>query len=367
MIVRDVTRVTVLANVVVVVVGLVVLTLLPRWSSGGDGPRTAVVARPSVSASATASAGVPSGERAPVTATPESAKKVKANEAGLVPVIMYHRLLPKRIASIDRTPRQFRTELERLARKNYVPITAAEFVSGEIDIPAGSHPVVLTFDDGHPSHFALDAQGVPKRDTAVGIIYEVAAKYPKFRPVATFWINRTPFGLNDRAEQTRAVQWLVERGFEVANHTYDHPDLRSLPTKRVSEQIVRQERLLAKLGTGPSTTLALPYGSRPRKLSVAHDGKWDGTKYDFDGVFLAGAEPAVSPFAKKFERYAIPRIQSNGKHGECSRWCTAYWLDWLDEHPKKRYTSDGDPKRVSIPRKLRDTVASKRAGKIVVY
>ncbi|MFC0860808.1 polysaccharide deacetylase family protein [Sphaerimonospora cavernae] len=365
MIVREVARVAVLANVVVVVVGLVVLILLPRAGSGGGGTRTAVGVSPTTTP--TAPAELPPGQTASVTATPESAKKVKANEAGLVPVIMYHRLLPKRIASIDRTPGQLRKELERLARKDYVPITAAEFVSGKIDIPAGSHPVVLTFDDGHPSHFALDSNGVPKRDTAVGIIYEVAAKYPNFRPVATFWVNRNPFGLRDRAEQTLAVKWLVERGFEVGNHSYDHPDLRSLPTKRVSEQIVRQDRLLAKIGAGESTTFALPYGSRPRKLSAAHDGKWDGTKYHFDGVFLAGAEPAVSPYAKKFERYAIPRIQSNGKHGECSRWCTTYWLEWLDEHPEKRYTSDGDPKRVSIPRKLRATVASSRAGKIVAY
>lgn len=359
---RDVSRGTALVNVVVVVAGLFVFTPPLRWTPEDDGgPRAPVAAPP------TASPGVSPGEREPVAATPESAKKVKANEAGLVPVIMYHRLLPKRIASIDRTPTQLRKELERLARENYVPITAAEFVSGEIDIPAGSHPVVLTFDDGHPSHFALNSQGVPKRDTAVGIIYDVAARYPKFRPVATFWVNRTPFGLTDRDEQARAVKWLVDRGFEVANHTYDHPDLRGLPAKRVREQIVRQERLLARLGAGPSTTLALPYGSQPRKRSVAHKGKWDGTKYDFDGVFLAGAEPAVSPFAKKFARYAIPRIQSNGKHGECSRWCTAYWLDWLDDHPKKRYTSDGDPKSVSIPRKLRNKVASKWSGKIVVY
>ncbi|WP_327045198.1 polysaccharide deacetylase family protein [Microbispora sp. NBC_01189] len=349
------------ATVVVVVVGLVVLVLLTRSQGGGfqgDG-RSKVQPQPS------ASSAQPSAP--PVRATAESAKKVKANEAGLIPVIMYHRILPKRIASIDRTPDQLRKELERLARSDYVPITAAELVAGKIDIPAGTHPVVLTFDDGHPSHFATDRNGMPKNDTAVGVIYEVAAKYPNFRPTATFWVNRDPFGLRDRAQQKKAVKWLLDHGFEVANHTYSHPDLHRLSNKGVSEQIVRQERLLKKMGVPSSTTFALPYGSRPRKLSRAHDGKWDGTGYHFDAVFLAGAEPTVSPFAKSFPRYAIPRIQSNGKHGDCRRWCTTYWLEWLSEHPKERYTSDGDPDRVSVPRKLRATLSPGRATSVITY
>ncbi|MEZ0071768.1 polysaccharide deacetylase family protein [Planotetraspora sp. GP83] len=356
MTVRNLARVTVVANMVVVVIGLVVLALLPSASR----PEARVRVKP---------AGALPGARLPppVSATAESARKAQANEVGLIPVIMYHRLLPKRIASIDRTPAQVRSELERLAKDNYVPVTAAEFVSGNFNIPAGTHPVVLTFDDGNRSHFAVDGSGMPKNDTAVGLIYEVAARHPNFRPVATFWINRNPFGLKDPAQQAQAVKWLLGHGFEVANHTSSHPDLHRLTTKQVKEQIVRQERLLKKLGVPASTTFALPYGSRPKKLTAAHDGKWDGTAYHFDGVFLAGAEPSVSPYAKSFSRYAIPRIQSNGKHGECRRWCTTYWLDWLDKHPQERYTSDGDPTHVSVPKRLEGKIASSKAKEIIAY
>lgn len=353
---RNLARMTAIANVVVVVIGLVALVLLPR-SSGEE--RAQAPAHPRTPS--------PKPSAAPLRATAESARKVKANEAGLVPVIMYHRIVPKRRASIDRTPDQLRKELERLAKGGYVPITAAELVARKIDIPAGTHPVVLTFDDGHPSHFAMDQNGMPKNDTAVGVIYEIAAKYPNFRPTATFWVNRDPFGLRDRERQRQAVKWLLDHGFEVANHTYAHPDLRRLSNSKVSEQIVRQERLLKKIGVPGSTTMALPYGSRPRKLSRAHDGKWDGGEYHFDGVFLAGAEPAVSPYAKSFPRFAIPRIQSNGKQGDCRRWCTTYWLDWLDKHPRERYTSDGDPARVSVPRKLRVTLSPSRAKSVITY
>lgn len=348
------------ANVAVVVAAVGALLVLPEEgeeAAAGRVPQRAASPPPSPSPS-------PSP---PVVATPESARRVKANELGLVPVLMYHRIVEKRLASIDRTPGQLRKELERLAKAGYVPVTAAEFVSGNMDIPAGAHPVVLTFDDGHPSHFALDGEGLPAPDTAVGILYEVAQRYPGFRPVATFWVNREPFGLRGRDEQRRAVRWLVEHGFEVANHTYAHRDLRRLSTKQVREQIVRQERLLRALGAGPSATLALPYGSMPVKRAAARKGKWDGERYDFAGVFLAGAEPSVSPFAKDFDRHAIQRIQSNGRKGECRKWCSEYWLSWLDRHPGQRYTSDGDPRRVSIPKKLRSNISAKVGKRLVVY
>ncbi|GII54043.1 xylanase [Planotetraspora thailandica] len=357
---RSVARVTVLANMAVVLVGLAVVVLLPSGDAGNDRQRVVPATRPSPTPSEASAAGNPAAIAA-------AAKKVKANEAGMIPVIMYHRLLRRRIASIDRTPAQLRAELARLAREHYVPITAAEFVSGKFSVPAGTHPVVLTFDDGHPSHFALDAHGRPKKDTAVEIIEETAARFPGFRPVATFWVNGTPFGIRDPAKQKEAVKWLVGHGFEVANHTYSHPDLHTLKPRDVEKQIVREKRLLGRLGAPESTTFALPYGSSPKKSGLAHKGSWDGTSYRFDGVFLASAKPSVSPYAKAFPRYAIPRVQSNGKRTGCPRFCTEYWLNWLDEHPRERYTSDGDPAHVAVPRNLKSKIATSWAKAVIAY
>ncbi|MEU5865803.1 polysaccharide deacetylase family protein [Nonomuraea sp. NPDC047529] len=349
----------------VVAVAIVGLSLLPD----GETPTTQASARVGVIAPVTPPQGQPQNVSEPpgVVATPEFARQVRANEAGLVPIIMYHRILRKRVASIDRTPGQLRQELEKLAKQGYVPITAGEFATGDIRVPAGRFPVVLTFDDGHPSHFALDASGNPEPDTAVGVILDVAARYPSFRPTATFWITREPFGLRDQEQQAAAVRWLVEHGFEVANHTWSHPDLRRLSKKKVREQIVRVERLLKRLGAPPDRTLALPYGSMPRPKKLARTGSWDGTRYDFAGVFLAGAQPSLSPYAKNFDRGAIQRIQSNGKRGECRKWCSQYWLEWLNKHPGERYVSDGDPERISIPQKQRGNINPKRESQIIAY
>ncbi|WP_043638839.1 polysaccharide deacetylase family protein [Nonomuraea candida] len=356
-------RIIGIANIVVLTVALIGLSLLPgdprpqaRQEPGAATPPASP--RPSLA---------PVGQPPGVVATPEFARQVRANEAGRVPVLMYHRILRKRRAPLDRTPGQLRKELEKLAERGYVPITAREFVTGDIHVPAGKFPVVLTFDDGHPSHFGLDAAGNPLPGTAVAVIQEVAARHPGFRPVATFWVNREPFGLRERGAQEAAVRWLVEHGYEVANHTWAHPNLRLLKRKKVAEQIVRVERLLKKLGAPPSTTMALPYGSPPRDRKAARAGAWDGTRYDFAGVFLAGAEPSLSPYAKKFDRGAIQRIQSNGMKGECRKWCSQHWLDWLDEHPGERYVSDGDPRRISVPRERRGKIVAKRGLQVIAY
>ncbi|MCW2877669.1 MAG: polysaccharide deacetylase [Sphaerisporangium sp.] len=348
-----------IVNIGVMIVAVVALLILPL---GGDKSTTERVAKPVPAAVLPTVAPPP-----PVTATAESARQVGANELGMIPVLMYHRILKKRIASIDRTPSQLREELEKLATSGYVPITAAELATGAIDIPAGAHPVVLTFDDGNPSHFALEADGTPKRDTAIRIIFDVARDHPGFRPVATFWVNRYPFGFFDRDRQAAAVQWLVGHGSEVANHTFGHPDLYLLTNKKVSEAIVREERQLKDLGAPRSVTFALPYGSRPKKRSMAWEGKWDGTSYHFDAVFLAGAEPAISPYAKDFDRFNIPRIQSNGKKGECRKWCSEYWLEWLRKHPDRRYTSDGDPSHVSIPRQFSGKIQARLDEAMIAY
>ena len=67
------------------------------------------------------------------------------------------------------------------------------------------------------------------------------------------------------------------------------------------------------------------------------------------------------------DRGAIQRIQSNGKRGECRKWCSQYWLEWLNKHPGERYVSDGDPGRISIPGKLRGNIDPKRESQLIVY
>ncbi|MEO5875600.1 MAG: polysaccharide deacetylase family protein [Streptosporangiaceae bacterium] len=304
----------------------------------------------------------PQARPAPQPASAEAAQ-IKADELGEVPVIMYHRILPRALTSLDRTTKEFRAELERLARAGYVPVTAAEFVAGRIDVPAGAHPVVLTFDDGFPSQFAFDAQGEPEPESAVGILLDVARKYPAFRPVASFYIIKDPFQLADRARE--GIQWLVRHGFEVANHTHTHPNLAAMSETRVRQEVAREETDVVELTGAHSVTFAYPYGSPPKKRKWASDG--DGWK--FQGIFLAGWKPSDSPFLRSFDTFAITRVRSEGKIKEdgCNQFCSIAWLDWLDNNPDKRFTSDGDPGVVTFPRAKAASLAPAFADRARIY
>ncbi|WP_231618631.1 polysaccharide deacetylase family protein [Nonomuraea sp. SBT364] len=275
-----------------------------------------------------------------------AAAKAKANELGQIPVLMWHRIVDKPATTDDRTPAQFRADLERLVKDGYVPVTAAEMVTGKIDIPAGKHPVVLTFDDSSPSQLTLDGTGTPQPGTAVAILQEVAAKNPGFRPVATFYVTRDMFGKTNRDEQAQMLLWLKNNGFDIGNHTRDHHNLRGRTHQQVEEQIGGIGKEIGALSQVKPVTIALPYGNQPNKKEWAARGNG----YKHAGVFLAGYTPAPSPFSRSFDPLGIPRIRAMDKKGDCAQFCSTAWLDWLKGNPDMRYTSDGDVATVAYPK-----------------
>ena len=155
---------------------------------------------------------------------------------------MYHRIVDEAAGRPSTArPSQLRKELEQLAKHGYVPITAREFATGKIDIPAGRHPVVLTFDDGHPSHFALDAQrqareghrGRHASSTSPG---DTRASGPSPRSGST--ATRSACERPERASSapcggwpSTASRWPTTPG--------RHPNLAACRRRRSREQIVR--------------------------------------------------------------------------------------------------------------------------------
>ena len=366
---------------VVVVCAVILGITLPGHRRGRDGGTDAEPAGAPVQAPADAHAAKatppPDGSGAPGSASPSAtptapipaaapgAAAVKANELGQVPVLMYHRIVPKPEMSLDRSTKELYDELTRLAKGGYVPITAAEFVGGRFNVPAGRHPVVLTFDDSTPGHFGLDASGNPKPDTAVAIIQRVATENPGFRPVATFYLNKELFGLDD-TQGAAALAWLRQHGFELGNHTVSHPSLTGMAEKGVRGEIGGMEDRIVRLTGTHATTFAYPFGAVPKKKAWAE--KQEG-RYAFEGIFLAGWRPSVSPFATEFDRWNIDRVRSEGKikENDCTKYCSTAWLEYLDKNPGERYTSDGDPNTVTFPRTAEDRLAKRYRDRARMY
>jgi peptidoglycan/xylan/chitin deacetylase (PgdA/CDA1 family) len=292
-------------------------------------------------------------------ATPVNPAAVHANELGQVPVLMIHQVEQHPTGDYAQSPAQLRATFEYLASHGYVPVTAAQLVSGEIDIPAGTSPVVLTFDDGSVGQFQLLADGSVDPNTGVGVLLSVAQQHPGFRPVGTMYLNQAPFGLTDA---TRELRWLVDHGWEIGNHTDKHENLRSLSAAGVQAAIANQDRLIRTFVPGYQvTTLALPYGVMPAPAALAHRGGASGVTYNYQGVMLVGANPAPSPFTTDWDPFNIPRIRS---------WSGRIAFDedyWMPRLAGSRYISDGDPTRISFPRSAATTLAPAYAARANPY
>ncbi|MEV6770035.1 polysaccharide deacetylase family protein [Nocardia sp. NPDC051030] len=284
---------------------------------------------------------------------------VAANELGVIPILMYHQLSANPAGDYDQTPDEFRAELERLYRENYRPITVAQYISGDIDIPAGTHPVVLTFDDSTRSQLSFADNGSPTPDCAIGILQTLSAQHPDFAARATMYVNNEPFG-ND----PRALPWLAAHGYEIGDHTADHSNLGRLDAANVQREFVENLRAITAAAPGYKVrTMALPLGIFPTDHALASAGAWDGTPYQFEAVMLVGANPAPAPYGQ-VDPAAVPRIRSG--RGEVP-FDSAYWLDHLAADPAQRFTSDGDPTRISFPRNLAADLNARWSGRSNPY
>jgi peptidoglycan/xylan/chitin deacetylase (PgdA/CDA1 family) len=293
-----------------------------------------------------------------------AARKVHANELGLVPVLMHHQIRPDG-GEYDLTAAQFHAELARLYREHYVPLRAEDLALGRLDVPAGKTPVVLTFDDSTKEQFAYLPDGTIKPDTAIGIMLAFAAKHPDFKPAGTFYVNREPFA--GVREGPAMLRWLTAHGFEIGNHTKDHIPFQLLNPTQIQRQLVLGGRVITSaIPEAEVVTMALPLGVMPKPAVLARRGRWGGESYSFRGVFLVGANPAPSPFSRKFDPWAIPRIRTSARAGVVDFGST-FWLDYLATNPAERYRSDGDPKHISFPRALAGELRPQFRARALAY
>ncbi len=283
------------------------------------------------------------------------------NELGEIPVIMYHQIRADGGGDYDLTPAEFRAELALLFRQRYRPVRAIDLVRGKLDLPAGISPVVLTFDDSTKEQLAYGPGGKIKPDTAIGIMLDFARKHPGFTPAGTFYVNREPFA--GVAEGSEMLRWLVENGFELGNHTHDHIPFNQKDAAGVQQALVLGKRLIRQAAPNAQVrTMALPLGVEPKPARLAVAGQWGGESYRHEGVLLVGAGPSPSPFSKKFDPAGIPRMRTGPWKGE-DDFASGFWLRILQQNPERRYVSDGDPTKITFPRRLSGELAPEHRAK----
>jgi peptidoglycan/xylan/chitin deacetylase (PgdA/CDA1 family) len=280
-------------------------------------------------------------------------QKVKPNELGNVPIWEYHIISPEEESQWSITPEHFRQNLQKLYNAGYRPISLHDLLDGHIDLPAGTSPIVLSFDDSSPGQFRFQEKGgelVVDPDSAVGILEAFHAAHPDFAAKAIFNVlpeAEQPHKLFGQPEyEAEKLRYLVEHGFDIGNHTWWHQRLDTVDAQEVQRQLAFAVRSIQQAVPGYQVrSFALPLGLWPEDKSLVFEGSYEGATYHHDAVLLVGSDPAPSPFNKEYDPHALPRVQVFADSLE-------RWLDYLDQNPDERYVSDGDPNIVTFPQRL---------------
>ncbi|MGH7392009.1 MAG: polysaccharide deacetylase family protein [Candidatus Rokuibacteriota bacterium] len=285
---------------------------------------------------------------------PAAAQSLAPNELGRIMILEYHKIdYPEE--RWTRTPENFRRDLETLYARGYRLAALNDLLDGVVRVPAGRTPVVLTFDDSSPGQFRyLERRSALEIDpkSGVGVLEAFVRERPDFGRAATFFVlpgASRPNRLFDQPQhEGRKLRYLVERGYELGNHTLWHANLGKYDEATVRGQLADAQLWVQRhVPFYKFRTLALPHGVYPRDTAWALSGTARGTTYRHDAILMVAGGAAPSPFSRGFDAVRLPRIQAVERD-------LAYWLSYFEKHPQERFVSDGDPESVAVPARLRD-------------
>jgi hypothetical protein len=287
-------------------------------------------------------------------ASPALAQGLPPNELGKVMVLEYHKIdYPEE--RWTRTPENFRRDLETLYARGYRLQSMNGVIEGKITVPAGTTPVVLTFDDSSPGQFRyVEKNGAFEIDpkSGVGILEAFIKERPDFGRAATFFVlpgaSKPNKLFNQPEHEGRKLQFLARNGYEIGNHTLWHANLGKYGESTVRNQVGEAQVWVQRhVPDYKLRTLALPHGVYPKDLSWIQEGAAKGTTYRTEGVLMVAGGAAPSPFARTWDPMRIPRIQAVDSD-------MGHWLKHFEKNPADRYVSDGDASTLTIPTGKRD-------------
>jgi len=162
----------------------------------------------------------------------------------VLPILMYHYIrdyynFHDQVGiNLSVSPKNFRAQLDCLNKLGYKTVTFNDLLYN--NLPA--KPIILTFDDGYKDFYTTAFKELKKRHMKA-VIYIIVNK-----------INAP--GYLSLAE----LQELSNNNIEIGDHTWSHPDLRTLDNKKLIWEITVSKILLSFLFKKPILSLAYPSG-----------------------------------------------------------------------------------------------------------
>jgi peptidoglycan/xylan/chitin deacetylase (PgdA/CDA1 family) len=220
------------------------------------------------------------------------------------------------IHGLNIPPDTFRRQLELMERAHWYPVNMRDLVAGEVRIPKGRIPVVLTFDDGRATQYRILPDGTIDPDCGVGILLKFHRLHPDWPLRGSFYLiagsdaNGVPF--DQEGTEAQKVKQLIGWGFEIGNHSLTHPSFLKLKRPQIEKEISGGKAYLTNLIPGLKvTTFALPYGDLPSRRSCRYALRQGGqakVAYRNEAVLLFSGGPIPAPGSRQFDPYTISRV-----------------------------------------------------------
>ena len=285
---------------------------------------------------------------------------VKPYEVGQILIVMYHGLTNgEEKYTTRRSVTNFKQDLQTLYDKGFRLMSLRDWHDNHVAVAAGYTPIVFTFDDGLSTAFSLEMKDgalQPVTDCAVDILTKFNEEHPDFGNTATFFVNGDFDQFEGEGTLSERLQYLIEHGYEIGNHAYSHLSLENFDAGAIQKQIGKQDQNIRKNTDGYIPyAFSYPFGVRPQEDLRRYilDGIYDAAPYHYDFAVCAGPSTEASIIGRKgFDPLNVPRVCGS----DCEELDLGWMLRYYDEHPEKRYISDGDPDRISVPEEYAENV-----------
>lgn len=305
---------------------------------------------------------------------------LKVNELGNVPIMMYHGIIDTADnkytgGNVDkdgyqRTKQAFINDLEFYYQNGYRMIRLKDYINGKVDVKAGFSPIIITFDDGLENQIkvtGLDENNniIIDPNCAVGILESFKKKYPNYNITATFFVNGGIFRQSEYNE--KILNWLVDNGYDIGNHSYSHVDFTKITKEKSSEEIGKVYDILDKYIPNKYVNIvALPYGSPYKKdnenFNFILNSTYNNKNYITEATLRVGWDSEYSPFSKNFDKTFLKRIRAYDNNGK--DFDIEYCFKNLE---KNRYISDGNSNTITVSKDKESFINNPYNLEIITY
>jgi len=235
----------------------------------------------------------------------------------------------------------FQQQLQTLYDSGYSLVPLDAWLKGDMRIPAGRKPLILTIDDCFfADQIFLNPDGTPSVKSGVGLLWQFSQTHPDFGfAVALFynmgdkqygnvvrgdWWNVGP-GWEDSL--AKAIAWCIQNGAMPYNHFYTHPELDLITTvKDLNYQLQENEIQLRdsltrinqqSLADNLANIIAITFGIWPTNESVKKALlSYVSTNNQpllaiMDVDYAIRAKYLQPVYSTQFNRFDVPRIVAN--------------------------------------------------------